>query len=292
MAASTPLQGKVKPPTKKTPTMGAGKGSGKPNGNIMSFFKKAESTSATVANVKEDDELLFVEDSPIKGGAKMSLQTPTPPREESSTEAWPMDIEMDSPDSPISRYNEDIMPSKRRRTDDIPKQSPPIERTKHAPARGPFVDDSDSDSDDGNIKPSNVSVLGNVDHPQGGESAPRDPTPAHERQLPGNGAIRPAVPILKRERTSLGEANDFDGIEDFIDDEFPEEGEEYLERRWMEEQAEFEEDLEEEDHAMGGGTMDAKMGDLTDTTSIMPQGSEPSSCPICGGNTAGLNDQV
>lgn len=289
MATSTPLQGKTKAPPKRTPATGAGKAKGKPNGNIMSFFKRAESSGTTVADVKEDDEPLFLEDSPVKGGANMPLQTPTPPREEFSNETTPEDFEMTVRGSPLSRYNEDGVPNKRRRTEDTPRQSSQVEETEAAPARGPFVDDSDSDNE--SVGPSFPAIKISSRETES-VLAVRGSLPAGEKQPPGKDLVGPAVPSLKQETTSIGEVNDFDGIGDFIDDEFPEDGEEYLERRWMEEQAEFEEGLEEEGQAMGDDTMDVEPGDIGNNTRVMPQDAGSTSCPICGGNTAGLTDQV
>ena len=272
--------------------MVAGKGKGKPNGNIMSFFKKTDSSSATATDLKEEDERLFIEDSPVKGGANLPLQTPTPPREESSMETWPGDIEMEIVDSPLSRYNESVMPNKRQRTGDTPEQLPPIGQPKSASTRGPFVDDSDSD--DERIKPPSLSALGVTGHQKESGMTVRDTTPVNvnERQPWEKDGVGQAVPSLKREMTSIGEFNEFDGNEDFIDDEFPEEGEEYLERRWMEEQAEFEEGLEGEGQGMEDDTTEVQSRTFTDANSVMPQDAESSCCPICGGNTAGLTNQV
>ena len=289
MAASTPLQGKTKAPPRRTPTTGAGKAKGKPNGNIMSFFKRAESSAATTTDVKEDDETLFLGDSPMKGGAAMPLQTPTPPREEPSDESTLEDVETSIRDSPLSRYNEDAVPSKKRRTEDTPRQSSQINETKAAVTRGPFVDDSDSDDEPVNLP--SLPAIEPTSQVKEIEMVARDTAPVIESQVSEKHPAGPAIPCLKRELTSIGEVNDFDGIEDFIDDEFPEEGEEYLERRWMEEQAEFEEGLEE-GQGMEDDTVDAEAGNHRDTTVAIPRDAGSTSCPICGGNTAGLTDQV
>ena len=268
--------------------MGTGKGKGKPNGNIMSFFKKAESSGATVTNFKEEEDGLFIGYSPQIGCANVPLQTPTPPREESSTETWPKDVEMNDGDYTIFRYNEGTTPSKRRRTGDTPIQSPPMELTKPTSSKGPFVDDSDSDDEP--LRPPSLCTIESTTQEKDCQASLRDTTP--EKEPSGNDPVDTAVPGLKRETTSVGEVNDFDGIEDFIDDEFPEEGEEYLERRWMEEQAEFEEGLEDEGQAIGDNGMDVEPGVSRDEISMMPQDAGSSGCPICGGNTTGLNDQV
>ena len=289
MATSTPQQVKMTAPPKRTPLPSAGKAKGKPNGNIMSFFKRAQSTSTIVTDKQEDDDVLFLENSLVKDGAITPLQTPTPPREESSNEILPEDVDIDVQGSPLSRYNEDGLPSKRRRTEIVREQSQ-IGEIKAVANRGPFIDDSDSD--DQSVETSKLPVFENADHEKESEMIPREIPPVIEGQSLGKNSTGPAVPNLKRETTSIGEANDFDGIEDFIDDEFPEEGEEYLERRWMEEQAEFEEGLEEEDQAVGDDTTEVELGDPIDTTKSVPQANGPTTCPICGGNTAGLTDQV
>ena len=289
MAASTPLQVKMTAPPKRTPLPSAGKAKGKPNGNIMSFFKKAQSTGAIVTDKQEEDDVLFLENGLAKDDAIIPLQTPTPPREESSHETLPEDVDISVQDSPLSRYNEDGMPSKRRRTEVAQEQlqTGEIEAVANS---GPFVDDSDSD--DQSVETSKLPVFESTSHEKKSEMIPRETPPVIERQSLGKDPISPAVPNLKREITSIGEANDFNGIEDFIDDEFPEEGEEYLERRWMEEQAEFEDGLEEEGQGLENDTMEVESGDPIDTTKSVPQVNGSTTCPICGGNTAGLTEQV
>ena len=276
-------------PPKRTPLPSAGKAKGKPNGNIMSFFKKAQSTGTVVTDKKEEDDVLFLENSLAKDGAIFPLQTPTPPQEESSNETLPEDVDISIEGSPLSRFNEDRLPSKRRRTE-ITREQSQVGELKAVANRGPFIDDSDSD--DQSVETSKLPVFENTKYEKESKMVPRETPSVIEGRSLGNDSIGTAVPNLKRETTSIGEANDFDGIEDFIDDEFPEEGEEYLERRWMEEQAEFEEGLEEEGQAVGNNTMEMESGDPIDTTKSMPRMSGSTTCPICGGNTAGLTDQV
>ncbi|KAM0802303.1 DNA repair metallo-beta-lactamase-domain-containing protein [Usnea florida] len=253
----------------------------------MSFFKKAQSTGTVVTDKQEEDDVLFLENSLAKDGAITPLQTPTPPREESSNETLPEDVDISIQGSPLSRFNEDWLPSKRRRTKSTREQSE-VGELKAVANRGPFIDDSDSD--DQSVEASKLPVFEDTNHEKESERIPRETPSVIEGRSLGKDPIGPAVPNLKRETTSIGEANDFDGIEDFIDDEFAEEGEEYLERRWMEEQAEFEEGLEEEG-PVGNHTMEMESGDPMDTTKSMPRISGSTTCPICGGNTAGLTDQ-
>ena len=289
MAISTPLQGKTKTPVKRTPTISGGKAKGKPNGNIMSFFKKADSSGLSGDFMKVEDEPLFLADSPVKGGAETPFQIPTPPRDEFSVGLSFKSVEMGVIDSPVPRYNEETVPIKRRRTNNPLRQSPPVEEAEATQTRGPFVDDSDSDDEP--LKIPVFLATGVACHESGSEVVSRDIERCIESEPLEKDPIAQAAPCLQREATSIGENNDFDGIEDFIDDEFPEEGEEYLERRWMEKQAEFEEGLEE-GQAVEGDTIDVELRDLGATTSITQQDAGSSACPICGGNTAGLSDQV
>ena len=253
----------------------------------MSFFKKTESTVSNDVSIKDEENSLFVEEIAVKGQGGEITQTPTPPRDE----RLPLEIGADREKSPDSRYNEDLVPSKRRRIgEDLFQASrSPDNQTPKAQTKGPFVDDSDSEQDDGTIADSIVTEVKTNTITRDGVTPISTPTP--------NGIGRDTdsqenlAPRLKRETTSIGEANDFDGLEDFIDDEFPEDGEEYVERRWMEEQAELEIGLEDEDMA----TMDESAATLQDSsrpTEISPELTGSSVCPICGGSTAGMAEQV
>lgn len=280
--------GKVAP--KRTPTMTAGKpkAKGNGNGNIMSFFKRAESTSN--ATMKEEEDSLFVEDNAVKLEGGVPIQTPTPPREE--LEGVDEDVNMARERSPLQRYNEDPGPIKRRRTEEPSPQLPRQDEVRKMPRRGPFVDDSDSDEEE--LPPFQVSDHTDNAIKQGDEiqtSAPRDPTPVHVDKPPEEQTKEIPVPQLKQESTSVGEVNDFDGIDDFIDEEFPEEGEEYMERRWMEEQAELEMGMEEEDQDVEG-TIEALKEDCGESAAVIPQDTGSSICPICGGSTIGMVEQV
>ena len=92
----TPLLGRAKTTIKTTPSIG-GKGKMKSNGNIMNFFKKAETTC-------EDQSLFF--ESGNSNQTSIIAQVPTPPHDlpsnfTESNESLYSDI-MPSP----SRYNE------------------------------------------------------------------------------------------------------------------------------------------------------------------------------------------
>lgn len=282
------MAGKVAP--KRTPTMTAGKPKAKGNGNcnIMSFFKRAESISTTTT--KEEDDSLFLEDKSVKFEGGVPMQTPTPPREE--VDGDDEDVDMVREMSPSERYNEDLGPVKRRRTEEPSPRLPRQDEVQKMPRRGPFVDDSDEDEEE--LPPFQVSDHTDNAIKQEHEiqtSAPRDPTPVHVDKPPEEQTKEIPVPRLKQESTSIGEVNDFDGIDDFIDEEFPEEGEEYMERRWMEEQAVLEMGMEEDDQDVEG-TIEASKEDRGEQATVIPQDAGSSTCPICGGSTIGMVEQV
>ena len=287
MATPMPLLGKSKTTSKKYPApIIAGKGRGKGNGNIMSFFKKAESVeTSSLGGVDHDcEESLFLEEGSTKTSDK-PMQTPTPPRDEDS----PNEVDMLASDSPLSRYNENAIPNKRRRIQDTENHSSPNARAKALP-QGPFVDDSDSDDE----------PLGGAsrEHVTGSVSEHRPATeatalaPSSDIKSPEEDPETLPVPSLKRESTSIGERDDFDGLEDFIDDEFPEEGEEFMERRWMEEQAELETGFEEDEEANVDTTDEAKQQNIHGAADLSTQNPDSSCCPICGGSTGDMAEQV
>jgi DNA cross-link repair 1A protein len=290
MATPMPLLGKSKTTSKKIATPVAAQRKGKGNGNIMSFFKKAESSTTSLTNtmVENGEEGLFLEESPVKKGAILPLQTPTPPRDETT----PEDVEMEAANSPLSRYNEDAIPNKRRRTEASLSPTPDlvVESREQTIQRGPFADDSDSDEEE--VK---APVLADS-----GETLERDTSKSRSPTADPLTTIiplekdpfAPTVPSLKREPTSIGGFEGFDAIGDFIEDEFPEEGEEFLERRWMEEQAELEMGLEEDDEALGDAEGVTKKESAGVSPSIAPQDAGPSSCPICGGMTMDMTEEV
>ena len=286
MATPMPLLGKSKTTSKKISAPIAGKGRGKGNGNIMSFFKKAESVETyNLGGVDhESEESLFLEEESMKTTEK-PMQNPTPPRDEDS----PNDLDMLTTDSPLSRYNEDATPNKRRRIQDIESQSSLNARAKALP-RGPFIDDSDTDDE-----PLEASSGDNGLEPADKNRAMTEAktlAPSSDITSPNEESKTVPVPSLKRESTSIGEGDDFDGLEDFIDDEFPEEGEEFMERRWMEEQAELEMSFEEDEEASEDTRVKAKQRDDHGPAGLSAQDTEFTCCPICGGSTGDMAEQV
>ncbi|KAK4890922.1 hypothetical protein LTR28_002534, partial [Elasticomyces elasticus] len=101
-------------------------------------------------------------------------------------------------------------------------------------------------------------------------------------------------PLLKREGTSYNGADgfaDFEGIEDFEDDEFPDDGEEFLERRWMQEQRRLETaesgsegEPDDGEEAMPGDHVKEEPDDTVERSKIVP------GCPICNASFEGVSD--
>lgn len=290
-STSTPLLGRAKTLPKRTPptTIGKVKGKGNGNGNIMSFFKRTESAGTSGAIKKAEEESLFVEDVLAEAGEEVPTQMPTPPRDETFLD----EVDFIKEESPTLRYNEDFVPFKRRKVEApmVATSEPLVHQAPASGTKGPFADDSDSDEDE----PATPEILKQTRGYETIEEERRGSTttPPSDRMLvakENDDNVVPA-PQLKREATSIGEVNEFDSLDDFIDDEFVEDGEEFMERRWMEEQAELELGLEDDDPSTASRAAEISE-DAGESAAITPDNAGSASCPICGGNTAGLVEQV
>jgi hypothetical protein len=93
------------------------------------------------------------------------------------------------------------------------------------------------------------------------------------------------APSLLRESISIMGGDGFEGMEDFIDD-FPEEGEEYVERIWMENQREFD-NLEDNIIDEAPVYMEAP-----DEVEFPTSEKEAEQCPICNASLAGISSEV
>jgi len=177
---------------------------------------------------------------------------------------------------------------------DIPNSSTttPSEAVARSAKRriGPFIEDSDSDDDMAKVimdrhelggldldadKSTKVVALGQ-------QQAERDPTD-------DKASTPTTIPLLKQESTSVFGDDGFDGIEDFGDDEFPDEGEEYIERRWMEEQRRIEMGLEDEEY---DELAEGLIKEVVTDNKPRAQAEDASSCPICSVSFAGITDSV
>lgn len=290
MNSTTPPVGRTRALPKnnaRTPSF-AGKAKGKPNGSILNFFKKADSILPFNVSVTEEEDSLFLQDSPGKHETKVPVQTPTPPREYGHPESSPSMLIYTAADQESSRLNEDSMPVKRRRVDGPPSRSSssPNIKVEAGPKTGPFLEDSDSGHE--MVKHESRSIDSESEG-QGDQASttPKSELDVEEEPPAIDSKNSPPVPSLQRENTSMVDSDDFEGIEDF-DDEFPEEGEEFLERQWMEEQKELELGFEDEEIGQDPGgekdTLENAKDDIQDPGAA--------SCPICSGSFAGLTDQV
>lgn len=274
----------------RIPTTGGPKAKGKSNGNIMNFFKRTESTNTNSGSVNEEEDSLFLGDSPVKMQTQGTTQTPTPPREHSYASTSPENHGESMLESPLARYNEELGPVKRRRIGERDGGSRSSSGSAQNTTRiqtGPFLDDSEDEGE--TVTKASPIKLG---RPSAENVTDDDALPMANALASNDDTDEPAVPTLKHETTSVGELNEFDGIEDFIDDEFPPEGEEYLERRWMEEQAQFEMGLEEDDGQQSNDAVTLNEDSFHGGTNAIPEDAGSTSCPICGGETGGMTDQV
>lgn len=201
----------------------------KPNGSILNFFNK------------KADETLFV-----AGLDLISQVAENHDRVDSANEG------ADLPEPP-SRYNETATPQKRRKTsvqsglaNDVAKveefglRVDAQEPSRLARRTGPFLEESDSEQDleDEGRAVRETSL-------KKSPALPKEPAAPHT-PLETDARLEPALvttpqrppPPLKVEATSV-DFQDFADLDDFDEDLF-EEGDEFLERKYMEEQAQLE----------------------------------------------------
>lgn len=286
----TPARSSAKSLTAKLP---ASKKKPENNASILSFFKKV-------------DDGLFV------GGPNANQENNEPVANE--------DIyELDDAVNDERRYNEVGSPVKRRRmspameapaTKAEPEEAEPIATEAKKPPKkknplNPFLDDS-SDEEDEPTRPLpaprlSISLSDETDPvtslPKNNPDAALPPTDksaqVKEERLKSHSPIplKPGIwfkdvppPPLKHEATSMGEFEDYEGMDtgafgDELDEEDDFGGEEFRERRYMEEQARL------EDNA-GFCSGDDELA------RYVSDGSMDTSCPICNGSLSGLSADV
>ena len=290
---------------------------GKANGSILNFFKKAEPGFLIHKSSKDSGESLFIEDDEAKGEVVSSTHGPTPPRD-----SYTPSKSNGSPHSDYNptRYNEDNGSVKRRRLDDTVKEEPPSplpwdeessNPTNHSSSAtekasipltdivspqphdvrraGPFIEDSDSE--DEALRELSRGAFGTLAQTSDSVNTMtmRQSGNREELEKSATDDMLP-IPTLKREATSVVGGDGFAGFEDFVDDEFPEDGEEYMERRWMEEQRKLELGLEDEEE---DGTLEEVMKEEEGLNLglSLHEAEESSLCPICSASFAGLSEQ-
>ena len=251
----------------------------KPNESILKFFQKVDSP----AHFEQD---LFVsltgddQENSVKNDAKA----------------------LEDEDY---RYNETGFPSKRRRIDDdrvtqttsdiLPhnesscKKEGPREPTANSgslrPTNNPFAEDSDSEDSGEALDTKKLEDLDNhITNPTAQESVQQTaeaiPIENIKSEPPSTETPVPA-PLLRKD-TSWITNDDLDQFGDLEADEFYENGEEYIERRYMEEQAALEQEFEQDE-----ATPIKKQSPFS--TDVLPQ--TESACPICGSSLGGLSDE-
>ena len=270
--------------TKKVPSL-SGKEKGKSNGNIMNFFQRKGPSDRSDASPETQE--LFLGPIMTQNSASIPAQTPTPPHDTPLEDAV-LDRGqcLSHAPSPLSRYNEDSGPMKRRKTGGNNHEEKSDKGLNgSAGSKGPFLDDSDEEDfqtettvqSASNVPPESIDSFTSeiidgisAEHSEGSQGR-------HQ-------TIK--APHLKHEPISIDIIDEFDGIEDFIDDEFPDEGEEYIERRFMEQQAELEMSIGEDDDPGPG-----EIEEIEECAAVVPQDSATATCPICGGDTTGMSEQ-
>ena len=259
------------------------KGKDKANGNIMTFFKKSEQDAGLFIEEKRGLEIGNMEE--------VENQEPDPVPEDGEMDGWA-----------DSRFNENGGSVKRRKTEDVLElESADSTASVHAPNEqvetpqectqrkaGPFLEDSDSEDE----KEQPEALISVEESPQ----EPQQPAHLHVDTVPDQEVVdmsgladagarsAAAPPSLSKEETSQGpdvdDFNDFEGMDDFDEDPF-EEGDEYMERRYMEEQARLEAEEDEKDY---GPLPPVENVDIEATD-------EGPTCPICSINLTGVSEQ-
>lgn len=289
--ATTPRTSRVRAVAKSTSrslVSTSGKTTAKHNGSILKFFTKAEcSLTEEESSPKDDYESLFLEDETPVEKADEPTQTPTPPRDYLSVETSLDDSQSLPGELCSSRFNEQDGPSKRRRVEDERVSSLITTAIQIGMRRGQIGGDSHEDEELLNVL--SGSTKGHVSSKnKRARNCGVELLTTGER-LADDSANLPLVPLLRREPTSIVE-NEFEGVEDFIDDEFPEDGEEYLERKWMEQEQKFEKDSDE--LAEAGSNQKINGHKDGEYSGALQDQEMASTCPICSTSLVGLTDQV
>ncbi|KAI4158199.1 MAG: hypothetical protein LQ342_007681 [Letrouitia transgressa] len=302
-----PMLGRSKTTTKQSSQFSVstnGKHQAKSNGSILNFFKKASSSPPKPEeSIVDDDDLFLTMAAPFRGTQSIA-QTSTPPRE---FDDLPQNQDTADDGSFKVSYHEAQRPFKRQRTEEKIEIPPSRKFTEeYSVAQGPFIDDSNSEKDiaEQEVQENSQHVASQVAQDarsEYGEANLKDWSRGAESSVPDifDYPLSPVAP-LNREQTSYTDTNGFDGIEDFSD-EFPEEGEEYIERRWMEEQGQLEMGVED-DVEHEGDIADWRPSikverkaevqlEVEGKVDVRPPDAAAASCPICGGSFDGLSEQ-
>ena len=217
--------------------------------------------------------------------------------DEREPEAEDVDAEQLSPVDRDDRYNESGGSVKKRKTSPAPHDHSTndldfVDQANGATGSqeatrtnaGPFFEESDSEVEE--EQPEAVIAIGQERKPDGTEAEMHVEAAAQQEDVPleephNEEGVKDTVqrPSLIREGTSYGpdvdDFKDFEGMDDFDEDLF-EEGDEYMERRYMEEQAMMEAEEDEKDY---------DPSPQVDDQGIESGGGRPAeedaNCPIC-----------
>ncbi|RYP62403.1 hypothetical protein DL771_009738 [Monosporascus sp. 5C6A] len=256
------------------------KRSGKPaNGNILNFFKKVEV-----------EEQLFC-------GSPSASDPPPRTVALNEREQGDKDVYGLEEDAEKSRENEHRSVSKRRKLShdgdqaltqttrngvvgiETPATTSASKPTKPKSTRGkvPFLEDSDSEDDN----TSDTSTKGiSRDSLPGIRIPDVKPETSRDKDLPEEDAPVAHVPSIKQEDSVYDNFEDLEDIEGLFDDDEFDGGEEFHERRYMEEQARI--DAEEAGIYMS----DCALDDRSPQTDAITE-----SCPLCNASLAGITPE-
>lgn len=305
-------------PASKTPS--AMKSAYRPNQSILQFFGKSDQDNETRSRPRDESPLFFKD-------VYQNDESPEPTKLSRRAQKDAKHARYNEDEAPVKRrrtFEEDDefivrTPSPERSTSrdemktDTDAVAKPKVRVKKIKQRGGFLDDSsDEEEEDDNSSAVIDKVAAELAPPDEGghnrvssdnmdiETGSRmtrvllkqpnlsNPGLTDEHQHERTDNPSGLVPRLKHEQTSGVAVGEF-GEDDFEDDEFFEGGEEYIERRWMEEQQEMEMAFDEDSKSESGvDSIRTPRSNEDDVQIGMEDGL--SVCPICAGSMKGLSE--
>ena len=249
----------------------------------MAFFKKSEEQAG-----------LFMQERGVgRSNEAFDVEGMQSPLEDVDDELYGAEME--------SRYNEDNTPNKKRKMSieadhdvelfgdeqELEANGESAAATENGhPQSGPFMEESDSEQDE--EQPQALIGIGQPEGQDGGSEMVAGIEPKQDGVVPKPAESPTAVPgkppLIKEETSyegNLDDFKDFEGMEDFDEDIF-EEGDEFLERRYMEEQARVEAEEDEKDY-------DPLPPEDDEIAKAVVK--DAPSCPICSVSLKGVSEQ-
>ncbi|KAK5084222.1 DNA cross-link repair protein PSO2/SNM1 [Lithohypha guttulata] len=293
----------------------------KQNQSILSFFGKAERKGSSAESPSKGADLFFEETTPhkqetTKQESQGSINSPR-------WDNWSQDeSRFNEIESPLKRrrIDQDTSPNSLIHSPTIQPvgdstqakaaaDKEDVQQKKQFKQRGGFIDDSDDDEgsipglqrlDDVSQEQTTDQLQTEVDQetPQDSGVPQLQKQPSYievteETKVPlkppdEEGAETPERPQLKRQGTSGFQVDEF-GPEDFDDEFFPE-GEEFMERQYMEEQLAMERAFDD-DSKSESGTEGATTPRLqADSDEVEEADAAVAACPICNGLMKGMSE--